>query len=1062
MWFGVLGPVEVRSATGSPLPVGGPRLRALLAMLLLDAGQVITRDRLVAGLWGAKPPADATNALQSQVSRLRRALPDHGEVRVQAHPAGYRLAVAAEDVDVHRFATLADAGRQALAAGDHPLAAAHLGAALRLWRGPALADIATAPFAAAQVTRLTEQRLTVVEDWAEAELHLGDPDHLLTALRDEVAAHPLRERLYVLLIRALHAVGRRAEALTVFEEVRRLLADELGTDPSADLRAVHLAVLRSDDGPTPGHPDRAGPPPAAPEVVAARLTRPPAPLTSFVGRVEELTRTSHLLDGTRLVTVVGPGGAGKTRFAVEVARRRGAGVCFVDLSLVTDGTQVPQAILRALGLRDITRLKALGAAGDPVDRLVAALSDQPVLLLMDNCEHVLTPTARVVRRLLADCPDLRVLATSRAALGITGEVRCPLPPLALPPPDADARTALDYPTVRLFHERATAVRPDFTVGPDTVDVVRRICTALDGLPLAIELAAVRLRALPVQAVADRLDDRFRLLSRGDPTAAPRHRTLRAVVGWSWELLSPDERALARRLTVFVGGATGAAAVQVCDPDGADVSDLLTDLVDRSIVEWTGSRYRMLESIREYGAEQLVEAGERERLCRAHAEYFLDLARTADPELRGPAQLSWADRLSAEHANLHAALAWAVSADPHLALRLVAALAWYWNLRGIRGEVAPAVTELLDRIGPEPPAELTEEYLVCAMLDLATGKPGRYDQNRLAAIEAMATALGRPVRQPFLVVTLVQATGPPAHDLTARLRLLGSDRWFKGLIHLGWGYLRLFDGDLAGAEPGLHEALVSFRASGDRWGVSQALDGLSTLADLRGDPHTALALSAEAIDLVTQLAALEEVAELRCRRAERLIRAGRLAEAQAEYAAAAELARRIGLHGILVLTRYGQGELARLAGDLATARHRYESALADCPADWPNSEVRSRLLTGLGRLAEADGAVPEACSRHQAALAAALTSGFPQCVAAAADGLAGAVLLDGDAGGAARLLGMATAVRGGHVPGYPDRGRTVAGIRSRLGDQAYAEAHASGTGLTRVEQLALLRTLADAD
>ncbi|SCL22588.1 BTAD domain-containing putative transcriptional regulator [Micromonospora inyonensis] len=799
MFFGILGPVEARTVDGTSVPLGGRQLRALLALLLLDAGRVVTTSRLIDGLHGEHPPVGAANALQSQVSRLRRALRDAGTAPlVEAHPAGYRLAVDREDVDVHRVVRLGRAGRQALAAGAPARAVALLGEALTLWRGEPLTDVAAAPFAAAQIARLTELRLGIVEEYAEAALAAGNPDAPIVALGEVVARHPLRERPRGQLMRSLHAAGRSAEALRVYADLRRTLAGELGVEPSAELAAVHLAVLRDE------RDDRVSPPPA----------RLPAQLSSFVGREDDLARVAGLLDAGRLVTVTGPGGVGKTRLAVAAAGRRTGETCFVDLAPLPSGARVAPVLLDALGLREsglglpgVNRVPmsgppdagrpATGPAGglsgaggssavgvpsggaDPaVARLVTALSDRRMLLVLDNCEHLVGDAAPVVRRLLAACPDLRILATSREPLGLTGELLCPLAPLPVPNREVPPGTAVTAPAMRLFADRAGAVRPDFVLDSGTVDTVRRICAALDGLPLAIELAAVRVRALPLAEVASRLDDRFRLLSRGDRTAALRHQTLHAVVRWSWDLLDDAQRRLLRRLTVFAGGETVSAAEQVCGGSrgpllplseeegppattrrGPDTAELLAALVDRSLLEHTAGRYRMLETVRSFGAERLVEAGEDDLLRRAHAAYFLRLAATADGYLRREEQVDWLHRLRAEHRNLDAALRWAVAADPPLAMRLVGALSAYWYLRGLRGEIAPLAEQLLRAVGAESPDGLAEEYVLCVVYAVSGGAgAGLSDHVRRAT--ALMDAMDRPPRQPFLNVLWAQFAGPP--------------------------------------------------------------------------------------------------------------------------------------------------------------------------------------------------------------------------------------------------------------------------------------------------------------
>ncbi|MFI6820607.1 BTAD domain-containing putative transcriptional regulator [Micromonospora sp. NPDC050187] len=1117
MFFGILGPVEARTVDGTPLPLGGRQLRALLALLLLDAGRVVGADRLIDGLHGEHPPAGAANALQSQVSRLRRALRATGTtVTVEAHPAGYRLVVDPEDVDVHRATRLDRAGRQALAAGAPARAVALLGEALTFWRGEPLADVTAAPFAAVQVARLTELRLGIVAEYAEATLAAGDPHAPITLLREVVAAHPLREGPRGQLMRALHATGRSAEALRVYADLRRTLAGELGIEPSAELAAVHLAVLRDERG------DPLSPPPA----------RLPAQLSSFVGREGELARVAGLLDAGRLVTVTGPGGVGKTRLAVETASRRAGEVCFVDLAPLPAGARVVPVLLDAFGLREsglglpgVTRTPlagrpvagsrgtgssvagpdgtgssvagphgdsapadgggptgadvSAGGADPAVTRLVTALSDRRMLLVLDNCEHVVADAAPVVRRLLAACPELRILATSREPLGLTGELLCPLPPLPVPPPEAPAGTAVTAPALRLFADRAAAVRPDFVLDPDTVDTVRRICAALDGLPLAIELAAVRVRALPLSEVAARLDDRFRLLSRGDRTAAPRHQTLHAVVRWSWDLLSDAERRLLRRLTVFAGGTTVSAAEQVCGcrgpllphfaeegspattqrgrGRGPDTAELLAALVDRSLLEHAAGRYRMLETVRTFGADRLVEAGEDDPLRRAHAAYFLHLAATADGYLRRTEQVDWLHRLRAEHRNLDAALRWAVTADPPMAMRLIGASSAYWYLRGLRGEIAPLAEQVLRAVGPEPPDDLVEEYVLCVVYAVSGGAgAGLADHVRRATV--LVDAMEHPPRQPFFNVLWAQFAGPPGAELPRRRRLIGTDPWSQALGHFGNGFLALFRGIVDSAESELRQALAGFRSVGDRWGVSQALDGLATIAAWRGADDECLALRDEALGLVRQLGAYEEVADLHCRRAERLLRAGDADAARVEYGQAADLARRGGMSATAAQVVWGLGEVARLTGDLVEAHRRQIEALARVSEDWTGAEVRIAALTALGRVAQAGGDPGEARRRHREALDAALHQHNGPDIADAAEGLAGVVLDDGAPERAAWLLGVATAVRGLRVTASQDVAGVVEGTRTALGEDAYAVAFARGAALDHTRGRAALRDL----
>ncbi|WP_255509064.1 BTAD domain-containing putative transcriptional regulator [Micromonospora sp. A202] len=946
MRFRILGPTQVVLADGREVPVGGPRLRALLALLLLDAGRVVSAERLIDGLYGEHPPRGAANALQSQVSRLRQALPA-GHDPVEFHPAGYRLAVDPDDVDAYRFERLAETGRRALADGDWPRAAAVLREALELWRGPALADAVGAAGAPAQAARLDELRLAAIEDRVEADLALGAQSALIAELRELVVAHPLRERSRGQLMRALAALGRPAEALAEFEDARHTLADQLGVDPSAELAAVHLAVLRGEER-------------------AAAEQALPSQLTTFVGREEELKRVRALLGERRLVTLTGPGGAGKTRLAIEAAGRVDGDVRFVELAGLADGSDVPQAVLSALGLRD-AGLRAPAEPGrQSTDRLVEALAERRLLLVLDNCEHVIADVARLAARLLSACPALRVLATSREPLGLAGEALCPLSGLTLPPPDASTENADDYAAVSLFVQRAADVAPDFTVTPANVDVVLRICRTLDGLPLAIELAAARLRALPVAEVAARLDDRFRLLSMGSRAASPRHRTLRAVVEWSWDLLDDAERRLARRLTVFAGGATLEAAGRVSSLPAAEFVDALSGLADKSFVELTGGRYRMLETVRAFCAERLAEAGEADQLRRAHTAYFLEFAWTASDHLRRAEQLHWLRRLDAERDNLHAALRRATAAgDAPDAAGLVAALSFYWWLRGMRGEAARLAANVLDLLGAEAPPGLSEEFALCVYNSSLAGA-GHLPS--LGNQRSVIRSLDRAPRQPFLLYLSGISTGPPSggaehvEELMRELRrLVGPDVWINALGAMGSGSALMWSGEWDRARSALTTALDGFRSTGDRWGCMITLGALGELAAWQGDPETAGVHMDEAMGLVEALGSAVDQADMLRTRGEIRLRAGDLAAARDDFAGALLLAQRSGAPEFVASARLGLAQVARLRGDLFEARRLCEEALVGGLTGWYVGEAtRSEIILVLDEITEQEKA--EAASR----------------------------------------------------------------------------------------------------
>ncbi|MQY05793.1 ATP-binding protein [Actinomadura macrotermitis] len=977
MRFGVLGETRAWHDDGTEVMLGGPARRALLALLLARPGEAVPAGRLIEDLYG---DPEAGNALQAQVSRLRRAVP------VEHTPAGYRVAAAPEDVDAGRFERLADEGRAALRAGDPARAAVLLREGLGLWRGEAFADFPDHPAGA----RLAERRLAAVEDRIEADLARGEPTGLVAELRELVAAHPLRERARELLMRALRAEGRPAEALAAFAETRQMLADELGADPSPGLAGLHRELLRGG--------------PAA----------PPAPLTGFVGRDEDLAAVARLLRTARLVTLLGPGGVGKTRLAVEAAAAHPGEVCFVALAPLRDPADLPRAILAALGLPETGLLAP--AAADPLARAAAALAERPPLLVIDNCEHLVEAAAGAVWRLLSDCPDLRVLATSREALGITGEHLWPVRPL---PGDA---------AVRLFADRAAAVRPGFIPG----DQVRAVCRALDDLPLAIELAAARLRSLDVAALAAGLDDRFALLARGSRAGDARHRTLRAVVVWSWDLLDEPERRVAHRFTAFAGGATAASARAVCGGPGVDA--VLESLVDKSLLEVAGGRYRMLETIRAYAVEQPGEDA-----SRAHAEHFLALAQTAAPHLVDEGQPHWLGVLAAEHDNLLAALRWAVRAQAvDIALPLLGSISTYLWIKGVAGAAASLAAELL-RLPPRPGLE--EEYVACVLV--AGG-----DRDQVHAAARLLTA-SRSRRYPFLAFRWLLAHAVDG-DLGAAFALLTAERdgphpWSRAAAHMMLGFPELAAGRLEAAEREFAEAAASF---GDHWGKAMTLDALAGVAALRGDDARALALTDEALALTEGLGAVEDRADLLCNRGDFQRDP---AAARADYEAAAALARRAGSPTYLAAALRGLGDAAFRDGDLAAAGRLYRDALDRFDPAWMKSVGnRVRALTGLGRIAAAEGDPAAACARYLEAVEAGTTVGATFESARGVLALAELALGEGDAEGAARLLGAAAALRGVPV----DESDVASSARAVLGDAAYTAAYETGARLSHADALRL--------
>ncbi|MFG2308795.1 BTAD domain-containing putative transcriptional regulator [Streptomyces sp. NPDC048566] len=703
MRYRILGVTQVEDDRGALVTVGGPRVRALLTALARRPGRTAGPDTLIDEVWGDRPPRDAPAALQALVGRLRRAV---GRDTVTSEPGGYRLRAGRDDVDLYVFEDLVARGRTALGHDDAATAAARLGEALALWRGPALADLADRTAA----TRPQALRREARRSRVEAELRLGRAGDVLPELRELTAGHPYDEALHALLVRALHEAGRGADALAAYEEVRRALSEGLGTDPGPELRALHTTLLGAPeqvDGPA----DAAGTGPAPGAVRPSRDGRTGnirPRLNSFVGRGPEVAAIRSDLGRARLVTLTGPGGSGKTRLAEEAAAALGR-AWLVELAPLDRPEAVPGAVVSALGLREtalITHETAVARA-DPVALLVEHCTPRGLLLVLDNCEHVVEAAARLAETLLTRCPGLTILATSREPLGVPGEMVRPVEPLR----PGSAR--------RLFLERAAVVRPGGAATVPDPAAVDEICRRLDGLPLAIELAAARLRLLTPRQIADRLDDRFRLLTSGSRTALPRQQTLRAVVDWSWDLLDEQERTVLREVSAFAGGWDLAAAEAVCTGPAAD---LVGALVDKSLVVATpdgpaeggdggpggeggsfgarsaggGSpedapagamRYRLLETIHEYARERAAEAPERLAAAeRRHRAWTRSLAEQAEPLLRSGAQLPWMRRVEAELDNIRAALHRSlVAGDEEEAGALVLAMGWFWWLRNFRRE-----------------------------------------------------------------------------------------------------------------------------------------------------------------------------------------------------------------------------------------------------------------------------------------------------------------------------------------------------------------------------------------
>ncbi|NVI88447.1 BTAD domain-containing putative transcriptional regulator [Actinomadura sp. BRA 177] len=975
---------------GNDVAVRGTRLRALLIRLALEPGRTVTAEALVQALWPEGGPG--VHALQALVSRLRRCLPDG---RLRSVPGGYVLDV--DSVDGSEFERLAGEGTRALRDGDAEGAAHRLREALGLWRGDVLADAAGIPFADAAAVRYEALRVAAIEDRVAAELRIGV---------EPAALHPLRERPRALLIEALHESGRSAEALAVFEQFRALLAEELGADPGTGPRDAYLAVLR-----------------AAPrEQVRGNLRVPP---TSFVGRETECAWVARALWDGRLVTLVGPGGVGKTRLAAKVGAdlsgRFPGGVWLVELAAVEEAAEVPGAVAGVLGLRDGT------------NRLVEALSADETLIILDNCEHVVDAAAGLADELLGTCPSLRVLATSRERLGVGGEALCPVPPL-------EAASS-----VELFAERAAAVRPGFVVNGE---VIGEICRRLDGLPLAIELAAARLRSMPLEQLAARLDDRLRLLTGGSRAALPRHRTLRAVVGWSWDLLDDAERRFAESLSVFPGTITPESASKVTGVE--DALDVLDSLVDRSLlqaVDGPEPRFRMLETIREYGLERLADARATEARAR-HVQCFLELAERAEPHLRRPEQLTWLALLMEERDNLLAALQHAVDeGDAEKAVRMGAALATFWMIQGDHAEAARRLRLALDvpRRGPVPgEAAALGGYVFNTVL---SGGDARDDP-----LIGEHPESGHPLAALIEPAAALLNDDPAGGVAVIDRRLPNPDPWTRAALHLMRAMLNGNRGEMGAAGQDIAAAQAGFRESGERAGLALVLTFAAEMQTVDGRFADAVAALEESVGLLRELGHGGDTGMQRVMLAMARARSGDVRKARDELSAmvapgAATPSR------YLVQARLALGDLARHDGDEDEAREHYAAAGRELDRVPSYPQFRSLLEAARGQLAI--GRDDPAAARHlRKALTLAADSPDLPIAAVAGYGIA-RLRATAAPPKAAEALGAASVLRGAPDAFNPDVVRLTRRLRKDLGERAYRDAYDRGRRLDVHGALALL-------
>ncbi|MER6074238.1 BTAD domain-containing putative transcriptional regulator [Streptomyces sp. NPDC001817] len=1064
------------------VPVAGARLQGLLVRLALAGGRAVEPGVLVDAIWAVAPPTDPAHALQALVSRLRRTLGPSGAVAAVAQaPGGYRLAVDEADVDALRFEQLTAVGRERLRAGDPRAAASVLGEAVALWGdSPGAEPTVVAAVAPAAATRLAHAWVEAVADLAEAELLSGRAEAAADRVTALLAEQPVYERAAALLMDALAAQGRQAEALARYEQVRAALADSLGVDPGTALRERHVRLLRAEQ-PTPAA--------LAGDAAQTRPSNLPVPLTRLIGRDEELDRIEALLAAGRLVTVLGPGGAGKTRLAIEAAHRHRHqyrdGTWLVDLAPVTEPAKVGAALLAATGLRGSALFEASAPPpGGPVgelDALADQLGGRESLLVVDNCEHLIDAVAHLVPALLARCAGLRVLATSREPFAVGGEALVPLGPLALPEPNADVEQARGTESVRLFTERAAAVRPGFDVDARSLGEVLRVVRCLDGMPLALELAAARLRTLSLADLAAGLSDRFRLLATGSRAALPRHRSLRAVIAWSWDLLDADTRTVAERISVLPGGVTPASAVAVCAGTSVpvdEIPELLAGLVDRSLLQFapdTG-RYRMLETIREYGLARLAEHGTLTGARDLVARWFADLAAHHDPLLRGPEQLDALKVLRAEYDNVLAALRHLCdTGDAPRANRLGVNLAWYWQMLGRHLDAIHWLRQTTALPTQQPGVDHDIAHGTLLLHTVAAGSTpvkDLIDARREKLLALTQRLVSRPYPEALgaapTAVALAYLLEETSLWSTAVQRLVdGPDVWSAGLARMFRARFSENEGHLAQVRSDVTAALECFARAGDRWGQAKALPLRALLRQYDGDLDGALADLTEATRLAGDFGPLgfQDEIFLDLRWIDLYARRGETVRAAETIAAARECTRRSVQPRLAILLAAREAALCMQIGDLDRARELLESPRNLLSGQIPTGDYHLRALveTARGALCLELADRPGAEQALRTAYAAAIDSTDMPLLATVTTTVAALAALDGQYRDAAVLLGAAARLRGAHDPADPQIRTLSSRGRAALGDEAFTEAYETGwrldapAALTRADPVRLSRT-----
>ncbi|MEU6698685.1 BTAD domain-containing putative transcriptional regulator [Pseudonocardia sp. NPDC046786] len=1039
----VLGPVRLSTDEGVPVEVAERKLRLLLVSLVVSSGEPVSADVLIDRLWGERLPADPKKVLRAKLSHLRTALeraqPGGRDLLVHT-PVGYRLAAETGVVDAERFKDAVEHARHMSAPQEKTTS---LRAALNMWRGEPYGDAVDEVWLAPMVAELRDARGDALELLAEALVEQGAPERAIEQVGGVVKDHPTRERLIAALMQALYQVGRQHDALEMFESLRHRLAEGLGVDPSPAVRELHGRILRQDPALSAAGPS------VGPARVAPARTNVAAETSPLIGREREASQINAIVAESRLVTLTGIGGVGKTRLALHVAReqepRFDRGAWFIDL---TELTRTPEECLGSAGRIAALVVAALGlpeqSTGSELDRVCEALASRAALFVVDNCEHVVVEAAVFAAELLRRAPGVRLLATSREPLGLPDEHRYDVGTLSTKPADDGGASE----AALFFAARARAADPAFCLDEDTTRVVTELCRRLDGLPLALELAAGRIRGISARDLLERLSDRLNILRRPGHGVRRRQQTLRGMIDWSWSLLDDAERAVLRRLAVHPGTLTLDAAEVTCadDPDAgtavvvgrSQVVDVLIGLVERSLVTTTstpnGVRYGLLESIAAFAGEKLHEQDERDAVARRHLTYYLDLAVCADARLRGTAQRRWLARLDAERTQLSNAFGEAARArDGGSAAGLAVTTFWYHWMAGNESRLHQDLSTAISLPGPRDDTYAAALTLAASMrIDTSSGGPARVDDAVAQFSDAVARARWQWVAGTELIAAGYRTEGEQHVDQALVVLQGAGDDWTVSVAtcRRDWLLVTIWGEQPRGPVDGRDPERV-LRELGDRYALTYALAVKHRAAEVAGDRPTASAAAGRALTLCRELGLWSAASLWTTAQAINAVRDGDVAGAAALLEESRALASDTASPNALSYVDFAEAMIARQQGDTRRAAgllRRWKSAGDAAGIDLQTRIEEAFLTVQEGRTGQAEDSLVTLHRQLQCGARTPTTARLLELAAAVR-------ALRSEPGAAAALLGTAEALRArtGPVPSWLEC-QDVRRIREQMAQQ----------------------------